>query len=221
MDFIDALKRPYGHGREFFFFVIFNMVPIASFLSMGYALRAAASAMQNKQLEKWTDWEKYFVLGLFSMVAALAYAIPVIVFGVLGIGVGVIVALMQADLAVVAAVPLVVVFIVLLLITVYLSTYATLAIAETGKLGAAFEFRRIVRRAFTMVFFVGYLKSIAVALIYGVIAVPLIIGLLVAEAMTGSLLISLVRLVLSVVISYPIAISSMTLLGEAYKQTQR
>lgn len=223
MDFIQALKRPYACWREFLLFSIFYLVPIANFFSMGYALRAAKTAMQGRPLEEWTDWGLYFRWGFFHFVISFVYMLPLLFLMAGGVLAGILAGFRGGGLGVfIVVLFLVPLVLVVAVVSVYLRWAGLMAFADTCRLGAAFDLRAVWRRAFTAAFFIGWLQQIAVSMVYGLVIVPFLVPLLVLDALTGSLGVALLRVVvqafLMAIISYPITITGMSLLGVAYKQ---
>ncbi len=56
-------------------------IPIANFISIGYALTALRNVAEGKEepLPEWDDWAGYFTKGLMVFLAGLVYALPALV----------------------------------------------------------------------------------------------------------------------------------------------
>ena len=219
MDFVEALKRPYTRGRSFILFFFLSFLPILNFFPHGYALRAAHTAMRNKPLEYWADWGVYFRMGFFRLVIGLVYALPVIILVAIGVLAGI--AAYAANIGWLIFIVLLIgipLCFALLLFLVYVSPAALMSYVESDRLGDAFDLRRICRRAFTLEFFIAWLKSYAVGVIYGIITIPLIIVQQFAGAIDWRIFVVVfaIQMIISLIIAYPVSITNMSIFGDAW-----
>lgn len=226
MDFVQALKRPYTCWREFLLFSLCYLIPIVNFFSFGYALRAAKTAMSGKPLEEWKDWGLYFRMGFFHAVISFVYMLPLLFLVVGGILGGVLLALTKGGVAVVLVILILLpIVLVVGVLSVFVRWAALMAYVETGMLGPAFDLRAVLKTAFTMAFFVGWLKQLLVAMIYGLLMMPFLLPFIILDMVFDSLGSGLVRvfvqILLTAAFSFPIMVSSMSVLGDAYKQARR
>jgi len=66
---------------------ILLFIPIVNFIPIGYALNALRNVAEGKEspLPEWDDWGGYFKKGLMVFLAALIYALPILILSLLNI----------------------------------------------------------------------------------------------------------------------------------------
>jgi len=171
-----AIKRPFKDAKKLLIGAILQIFPVVNFLSMGYHLRCAKSAMsKDYSMPEWTNWGQLFMKGLMSAVIGIIYVIPLGVLAISFIGAAVLAGLanesMLASLGAIGVGGIIVT--VVAFVTFYLLPLAILSFVEEDKFGAAFALGKITGKAKNM----QYLTTWIVAVIYGVV-VSVILGII-------------------------------------------
>ncbi len=186
VDYTEAIKRPFSDLNKLLIYIVISIIPIVNFISSGYLLDVAQTAMnRKKKLPEFKDYGRLFVEGLKLLVIALVYAIPVIIIAVLfmaGFSTNLNIGSMGIGFMIIIG--------ILAILTVYFESGAVLMYADTRKLGEAFNFGEISKKVFTGKFFGGWLISliisaaIGLAIGFALFFIPLL-GRILASAIGG------------------------------------
>ncbi len=183
MDFEKAIKRPFLDMKSWIIGCALNLVPIVNFFSVGYTIEAAKLTLKNKNtLPEWKNWGDLFMQGLFTTLISLIYLVPALIcflivgitvvktllpiigFGTMGptmmrqilprIGTGIFFFSIGAVLALAA---------------IYLLPAAVLGYASTNKFGEAFNFSKVLQKAFRGKYALAFLVTALIHIVLGLI----------------------------------------------------
>jgi len=170
MEFIDAVKRPVQDFKTLVIGIIIMLIPIVSFIGIGYFLECAKTTLKkNNKLPEFKDWVNLFVKGLIAAVIGLIYAIPVMIVLALTVGTTVLaggLSAIQGTALINALATLGIGMILTLIIAAAVSLVSSVAMiryAEKGNFGSAFEFSAIYKKAFTGKYFSAWFISMLYA----------------------------------------------------------
>ncbi|MBU3896849.1 MAG: DUF4013 domain-containing protein [Nanoarchaeota archaeon] len=170
MNFIDAIKRPVQDIKTLIIGIIIMIIPIVSFIGIGYFLECARTTLKrNNKLPEFKDWTNLFVKGLIAAIIGIIYAIPVMIVLVLTVGTTVLaggLSAMQGTALINALATLGMGMILTLIVAAVVSLLSSVAMiryAEKGKFGAAFELSAICKKAFTGKYFAAWFVSMLYA----------------------------------------------------------
>lgn len=202
-DYETAFKRPFSDVKKLVIAMLLNIVPVVNLLVYGWLLEVARSSGNRKNvstLPDWKDWGKLVVNALLALVVSLAYALPLLLVGLI-VGFRMFASMFTGQMMMWSALSSMGVWLVFLVIYglffIYVLPSAILAFAFSGKLSSAFEFGNVIKRAFNVEYFVPWLVSIVYSALAGAVLgwIPWV-GRAVAGTITG--------------------ITMFTLLGEVY-----
>ncbi len=202
MDYIDAIKRPFSDWKKLLIGCVLNIIPIVNLFSMGYALQASKLTLNKKKnLPEWTNWKDLFVNGFLLFVISMIYMIPAMIALVFALGSGLSVGLLTEDpfSGILAAGPILVVALVLMIIFGYFSPLAAVNFAKTNKFSSAFDFKLILKKTLTKTYFVAW-----------IVAVLLGIGI--------TLILSLIPFVGGRISSFVTLLVALTIYAQAYNE---
>lgn len=78
VNFTRAIKRPFTDLTKLIIGAVLSIIPIVNFLTLGYQLKCAKSAMNGDyKLPEWTEWGDLFMKGLKAVVIGIVYMVPV------------------------------------------------------------------------------------------------------------------------------------------------
>lgn len=206
MDIANAIKRPFSDMTKFIIGAILNILPIINFFSAGYVIRVANASIKKdiKSMPEWNDFGDLFVKGLLGFLILMIWLIPaLIIVGIIG-GTALISAFSGSfDLALIAELgTALLIGAILFIIIGYFVPLAILSYADKDKFSAGFDVSKIVKKAFTPEYFVRWLISIFIMMVFTVIA-----GL-----------IPKLSIVLTPIASFASMIIMFTLIGEVYNK---
>ncbi len=76
--YVRGIKKPFSEVKKLVAGVVFNIIPVVNFISIGYVLENGKFAMGNKaKLPEWNNIWHYFKLGFKGAVISFVYFIPV------------------------------------------------------------------------------------------------------------------------------------------------
>ena len=158
VDYTRAIKRPFEDVGTLAIGIILSLVPIVSFLAMGYQVNIAKETLNGKYgMPKWDDWGGLFVKGLIVAVMYFVYLIPAMIVFVLGAG-GVVAAAISNPSAVMGAIAGGGVFILLggllALLAMYLIPAGIVGYARSDDIKAFFDRETIFSKAFKADYFI-------------------------------------------------------------------
>jgi len=77
----NAIKRPFADWSKLIIGILISIIPIVSFITMGYQIRCAKTA-SLKKLPKWDKFGQLFITGVLAVIILLIYTLPgIIIFG--------------------------------------------------------------------------------------------------------------------------------------------
>ncbi len=178
-----SIKRPFLDIKKLLIGLLFNIIPIVNFISIGYALRCAKLSMKNNfDMPEWKDKGELFKNGFFYAVISLIYLIPVIIlfFVVFFSFLVKLVTLKTMDFSVIlkeflsaGSLSLILFTFLLLFFILYITPSAIMNFVNKNKFSSAFEFSNVFRKAFTGQYFVTtllmFLYTLLLYLILGFI----------------------------------------------------
>jgi len=178
VDYTEAIKRPFSDLTKLAIGILLSIIPIVNLIAAGYTLTCAKTAMKKKyDLPEWKDIGGYFIKGILTAVIGLIYLI--IPLGIIVFTAGTLVyAIWTAILT--GTTPAIgslfvgagfglVVGLLLMLFAIYILPIAVLNYIASDKFGAAFEFGQVLRKAFSVSYFVAWIVAIVYSLLLAVI----------------------------------------------------
>ncbi len=180
----EAIKRPFSDWKKLIIGILLSILPIINFFAGGYELNCGKSVLKKKKdykLPKWTNWGSLFVQGFLLFVIGFIYMIPALIAFALTAGTALLSmfeSIVVGDLSVLSGLMGgIMVAVILTIIAAYLLPAAALGYAS-GRFGDAFKLGTVFRKAFTGVYFVGFLASLGIYLIIALISswIPLFGG---------------------------------------------
>ena len=206
----EAFRMPFTDLKKLLIGIVLQLIPIVNFISFGYQLECAKSAMEKKfELPEWKKWLNLFVKGIIGFVISIIYMIPAIIilllvaaslFSVLtsglvgGMGRMSAVSGMFSTLGITA----IIVFI-LLLISIYIIPSALMAYVKNGNFTSAFKFGEVFKKALNLNYFLIWIVAMLYYLILsGVLSIIPYIGTSIGAFIAG--------------------VTSMSLFGELYSE---
>ena len=183
IDFIKAIKRPFSDFRKFGLGFLFGLVPIVNLFVGGYSLACAKSAEKKKyELPEWREFGSLFLHGILGAVICFLYFVPAMIFMAACIGLMVrwlgtaypwsaiapvlsqpAEQMMPALETLLAGMPIGGIIVLLtaafalLVLASYVLPSALLFYVNRWKFNDAFDFKGILRKAFTSNYFVLWL----------------------------------------------------------------
>lgn len=184
--YTEAIKRPFSDLKKLLIGVLLAIVPIINFFSYGYILESVKTATKKKMpLPEWTNWGSLFLKGILYMVIGILYAIPGIILLLIGAG-GFFLNLFKGGFLSGEGInygtlpslanmgsgfgALALIGILWFIVVIYVVPAAVVNFANQGKFGAAFEFSKISKKAFTGKYFTTWLVSIIIYIVIALIA---------------------------------------------------
>ncbi len=203
-----SFRKPFSDFRKLLIGIVINIIPIVNLISYGYILESSdiKKGEQSEKMEEWEDFGGFFVKGLLGLIISFIYAIPALIVGIIAF----VVALgpLFGKLAfmgpqrvqtmnpeeffpmflpyLVAALPLVVVFAILILIATYVAPVAVLKYIKTDKFSEAFNLNDIAKYIFTGDYIVAWVLVLVLNLaLVGILSNVPFIGTAIASFITG------------------------------------
>jgi len=188
MEFGEAVKLPFSDLKKLTIAALMFMIPVLNIITMffgsGYFLESAKSAMKGKfVLPEWEGWGTLFVNGLLALVIGIIWSIPLLIVGFVTVGSALAGIFASATSGVVSGLPVagfgigMIIFLILALLTAFVTPVAVLNFVKKDSFGTAFEFGEIFGKAFTGGYFaawiVAFIYMIVVSWIAGVVSVLL------------------------------------------------
>jgi hypothetical protein len=220
----NAIKRPFSDIKKSGILTLLYIIPFVNIIlgifATGWLLEVAKTSMKNKQkLPEWNNWGDLFVQGLLMIIISFLWFIPalliLVIFG--GTAIATYIATQSLPQTIAAAGIGFVLFIAMALLITYISPAAILSYAEKNKFSAAFQFKKIFKKAFSGGWFVAW--------IVGYVWYMAIFGVATAASIPFSLFVGqfagfVVSTILTAIALPIAAIPFFTMLGEAYGKSQ-
>jgi hypothetical protein len=178
VDYTVSIKRPFSDLTKLAIGILLSIIPIVNFIAVGYTLACAKTAMKKKySLPEWKEIGGYFVKGFLSGVIALIYMIipiGVIAFTAGTIGYAIWTAIMTGATPAIGSLFVgagfgLIVGLILMLFAMYILPIAVLSYISADKFGAAFEIGTVLRKSFSVSYFVSWIVAIAYSVILMII----------------------------------------------------
>ncbi len=219
VDYMAAIKKPFEDVKTLVIGIIIGLIPIVSLLNTGYGVLTAKNVLAgDKKLLPWNFGKLVdMIVGLIIvLIISIVYAIPGLILfaiglaGAIGILLGGIAnpnALVPAILSAIAAGGLFLLIGALLwIIAGFLLPMAIMNYIKTNNLGAAFDFKVVLKKALRINYIVSLvvliIYSFVLAIIFGIISLIPIIGALIGYGL----------------MSFLTAVTSYTIFAETYAE---
>lgn len=230
VDYNLSFRKPFSDFRKLLIGIVVNIIPIVNLISYGYMLESSdiRRGEQTDKMEKWEDFAGFYLKGLLAFIVSLIYCIPALIVGIIAFAValgpilGQLIS-MEAQRVetmnpeeffpiflpyLLAALPLVVLFTILVLIATFVAPVAVLnyirtlkaghsgirllnpfTIIEyinTGKFSEAFNFKEITRYIFTGDYILAWLLVLVLNIaLVGILSNIPLVGTAIAYFITG------------------------------------
>jgi hypothetical protein len=188
VDYEEAFRKPFTDLMKLVLGIVLSIIPIVQFVAYGFAIECSGVGKNklSKKMPEWKDYVDYFVKGLISAIIGGIYLLPAIIVFAVGIGYA------AASLATVflggnwgsltgqmggqnwmlalpsllAAAPLILLGLLLMLVGSYFSPIAVLNYIKSKKFAKAFDFSQVYSKALSV-------KYLVVWIIAGVVSIVL------------------------------------------------
>lgn len=182
MEFKEILKKPFTNAKNLLIGILLSIVPIINFFAIGYTLECSGVGEQkaSKKLPEWQDWGGYFAKGFLFFLISLIYSLPVIILNLIFFGNEILQfvngSIIDIESLIIIMTTELTKFVIAGILTLifglfisYILYSAILNYLKTKNFGSAFEFGKILERAFTKLYFIAWIKSLLVWIVIGVI----------------------------------------------------
>ena len=176
MDFINSLKRPFIDLKKLFFGLVFTIIPVLNFFSLGFILQSAKLTLKKKNsLPQWNNFKDLFIDGIYFFIINVIYFIPAMLF--LGIfyliGVGIFSKYLSLSQQLNYLFYLSLPIILFTILADYLLPVGLINYIKKREFSASFHFKSIFKIRFTVKYFlnwlVGTLTLLLIILIFALI----------------------------------------------------
>ncbi len=193
VDYNAALKKPFLDVKNLIIGILLSILPIINWFAVGYMLECTGLTKRKVSLDKspdWTGWGSLFAKGFFSFVIGLVYMIPALIilfFTVISVVFNVIQQVGFENLVggtdqvlianwdkiwpiLGAVLPYIIIMVVLIILASYVIPVAIMNYIANDRLGKAFAFGEVFRKAFTGKYFVAWILAMIIS---GIVALVL------------------------------------------------
>lgn len=208
VDYNLSFRKPFSDFRKLIIGIIVNIIPIVNLISYGYTLESSdiKRGEQTDKMEEWEDFGGFFVKGLTAFIISLAYSIPALIVVIIAFAValgplfGQLVSMDPQRVQtmnpeeffpifvpyLLAALPLVVLFAILLLIATFIAPVAVLRYIKTDIFSEAFNFKEITKYIFTGNYILAWLLVLVLNIaLVGILSNIPFVGTAIASFITG------------------------------------
>jgi len=208
VDYNLSFRKPFSDFRKLLIGIVVNIIPIVNLISYGYILESSdiKRGEQTDKMEEWEDLGKFFVKGLMAFIVSLVYGIPALIvaaiaffvafgplFGqIMSMGVQRVEMMNPEEFFpifvpyLLAALPLIIIVVILILIATYLAPVAVLKYIKTDKFSEAFNFKEISKYAFTGDYILAWLLVLVLDIgLVGILSNVPFVGTAIASFITG------------------------------------
>ncbi|MCP3683046.1 MAG: DUF4013 domain-containing protein [bacterium] len=198
--------------------LVLTAIIFVSFFSSGYLVRCARTASQGDfKLPDFSNLGDLISKGFGQFCISIVYFLPTFaLMALLGLMFWI-----GGIIATITGLVLIFAIIIVMLFTTYFLPMAVVSFAAQNRLGAGFEFKKVINRAFTVKYFLGFLVVLAASFVLGMATA----GLSIVSEVTkyGSMIelfyvITAVYVVVSAIISAIVNIFAMTIYGNVYSE---
>ena len=224
VDFTAAVKKPFQDTNTLIIGVVLGFIPLVNTLTiLGFSIKNAQQTLAGKnKLLKWEDFGDILIKSITGIAIGIVYSLPILLLGLFLIGslfvtfASMAPALSQTNdlsqvLPVIApvlmgAIGSIMILIVLMALTSFITPMAVMNWAKKGNIGAAFAFKEVFHKAFNGTYLIAWLLSFAYQFV-------LAIGFLFA------MFIPIIGFIIGAgLISYLGSVTSYELYAQAYKE---
>lgn len=226
VDYLEAIKRPFGDFGKLLIGILLGILPIINLFVTGYALTAAKSVFKKKyDLPEWKNWGDFFIRGLFSAVISIIYFLPAVILllifaasivpailqGIFESYTGQISAFVVGNIIsrALAAIPVLVLAVLLVLIAAYILPSALLHYIKDWKFSDAFDLKSIFNKAFKGSYLLTWLFVIVYSIIFGIV-IGIIFGWIPV----------LCSLIVSGLLSFVIGVTEFTAFADVFRENK-
>lgn len=206
VDYNISFKKPFSDLRKLLIGVVVNIIPIVNLISFGYMLENSdiKKEQQTDTMGEWDNLGEFFVKGLMGLIVSLIYNIPALIVGIIAfvivfvpvfgklalLGPQRIETMNPGELFpifvpyLLAALPLILLVVILALIASYIVPVAILKYIKTDSFSEAFKFNDISKYILTGEYFVVW----ALVLVMNIVLVGILSNIPVVGTAIGSFL---------------------------------
>lgn len=208
VDYNLSFRKPFSDFRKLVIGIVVNIIPIVNLISYGYTLESSdiKRGEQTDKMEEWEDFGGFFVKGLSAFIISLVYSIPALIVGIIAFAVafgplfGQLVSMDSQRVQtmnpeeffpifvpyLLAALPLVVLFAILILIATFIAPVAVLRYIKTDIFSEAFNFKEITKYIFTGDYIIVWLLVLVLNIaLVGILSNIPFVGTAIASFITG------------------------------------
>ena len=208
VDYNLSFRKPFSDIRKLIIGIVVNIIPIVNLISYGYTLESSdiKKGEQTDKMEEWEDFGGFFVKGLLAFIISLIYGIPALIVGIIAFAVALGPLFGQLVLMdpqrvqtmnpeeffpmfvpyLLAALPLVILFAILILIATYIAPVGVLRYIKTDTFYEAFNFKEITRYIFTGDYILAWLLVLVLNIaLVGILSNIPFVGTAIASFITG------------------------------------
>jgi hypothetical protein len=208
VDYNLSFRKPFSDFRKLIIGIVVNIIPIVNLISYGYTLESSdiKRGEQTDKMEEWEDFGGFFVKGLSAFIISLAYGLPALIVGIIAFAVALGPLFGQLVLMgpqrvqtmnpeeffpifvpyLLAALPLVVLFAILILIATFIAPVAVLRYIKTDNFSEAFNFKEITKYIFTGDYILVWLLVLVLNIaLVGILSNIPFVGTAIASFITG------------------------------------
>ncbi|KYC49121.1 MAG: hypothetical protein AMQ22_01719 [Candidatus Methanofastidiosum methylothiophilum] len=208
VDYNLSFRKPFSDIRKLIIGIVVNIIPIVNLISYGYTLESSdiKKGEQTDKMEEWEDFGGFFVKGLLAFIISLIYGIPALIVGIIAFAVALGPLFGQLVLMdpqrvqtmnpeeffpmfvpyLLAALPLVILFAILILIATYIAPVGVLRYIKTDTFSEAFNFKEITRYIFTGDYILAWLLVLVLNIaLVGILSNIPFVGTAIASFITG------------------------------------
>lgn len=208
VDYNLSFRKPFSDIRKLIIGIVVNIIPIVNLISYGYTLESSdiKKGEQTDKMEEWEDFGGFFVKGLLAFIISLIYGIPALIVGIIAFAVALGPLFGQLVLMdpqrvqtmnpeeffpmfvpyLLAALPLVILFAILILIATYIAPVGVLRYIKTDTFSEAFNFKEITRYIFTGDYILAWLLVLVLNIaLVGILSNIPLVGTAIASFITG------------------------------------
>ncbi|MFH1210692.1 MAG: DUF4013 domain-containing protein [archaeon] len=193
VDYNAALKKPFLDVKNLIIGILLSILPIINWFAMGYILECTGLTKRKVSLDRspdWTGWGSLFAKGFFSFVIGLVYMIPALIvlfFAIISVVFNIIQQIGFQNLVgdnpeqiimqnwdkiwpvLGAVLPYIIIMVVLLILAAYVIPMAIMNYIANDRLGKAFAFGEVFRKAFNGKYFVAWILAMVISAIVGLV----------------------------------------------------
>lgn len=192
-DYTTAFEKPFTNVKNLLIGILLSILPIINWFAIGFAMKCSGvgKTKPSKKMPEWKNFGDLFTKGFFASLISLIYMIPAIIILAFSLG-GVLVTyfsqipmdqianktseevqvILQPIIdstapALVAAIPFILLALLLAFLAAYVLPIAILSYLEKENFSEAFKIKKIFSKSFKINYFAVWLVSILASMILG------------------------------------------------------